>query len=137
MLHLRLRVPHDLTDEVVDLLVPRRHGDRSGADPVVAALPGLELHHVGSIMLTEPSTLVSDPAERVAEAAPGIPDDAIAWDVVGNRVRSDSVLSVAFVALSTLARPRLAALAGTLTLLGRRWVWSRMEGAPRRVRLRA
>ena len=125
MLHLQLRVPSDLTDEVVALLdsddsvtnvavVP--HGftkppgclvmadvAREGANPVVAALRALDLHHRGSIMLSEPEAILSDEAVRVERAAPGEPDDGVVWDLVENRVRGDSTLTWVYVAFLTLA----------------------------------
>jgi uncharacterized hydrophobic protein (TIGR00271 family) len=76
---------------------------REGANAVVSALRALNVHHEGSIMLTEPSTVLSDAAERAEQAAPGIPDDGVVWDVVENRVRTESTLSWAFVAFLTLA----------------------------------
>lgn len=125
MLHLELRVPDDRTQEVLDLL---RHDDtvtnvavidacftkpagtlvladvaREGANPVIAALRQMGLHHGGSIMMTEPETVLSDDATRAERAAPGDPDDGIVWDVVENRVRRDSELSVSFVVFLTLA----------------------------------
>jgi uncharacterized hydrophobic protein (TIGR00271 family) len=125
VLHLQLRVPATLTEEVVGLLTSDEtvtnvavFADgytkppgalviadvaREGANPVVAALRALDLHHTGSIMLTEPGTILSDEADRVEEAAPGIPDDGVVWDVVENRVRTESRLSWAFVAFLTLA----------------------------------
>ncbi len=125
MLHLQLRVPSHLTDQVVRLL-----GDdetvtnvavlpggftkppgclviadvaREGANPVVAALRHLDLHHVGSIMLSEPEAILSDAAERAERAAPGDPDDGVVWDLVENRVRGDSSLTWVYVAFLTLA----------------------------------
>ncbi len=125
MLHLQLRVPVALTDQVVGLLcddetvtnVAVFEGGyakppgtlvvadvaREGANPVVAALRELGLHHQGSIMISEPATLLSDAAHDAERAAPGIPDDGIVWDVVENRVRKESVLSFAFLAFLTLA----------------------------------
>ena len=125
MLHLQLRVPGDLTDQVVQLLTADEtvtnvavfaHGytkpagamviadvAREGANPVVAALRSLDLHHSGSIMLSEPRTLLSDAATEAEQAAPGTPDDGIVWEVVENRVRNESVLSWAFVSFLTLA----------------------------------
>jgi len=125
VLHLQLRVPPDLTEEVLRVLcddetvtnvasVPDVYTKppgslviadvaREGANPVVAALRALDLHHTGSIMLTEPGTLFSDAANAAERAAPGIPDDAVVWDVVENRVRTESVLSWAFLAFLTLA----------------------------------
>ena len=118
VLHLQLRVPAPLTDQVVGLLCDddtvtnvavlagayaKPPGSlvtadvaREGANPVVAALRALDLHHVGSIMISEPGTLLSDAADAAEKAAPGIPDDGIVWDVVENRVRTESVLSWAF-----------------------------------------
>lgn len=125
MLHLQLRIPHSLTLEVMDLLTnddtvtnvavfeggyAKPEGTlviadvaREGANPVVAALRALDLHHIGSIMLSEPGTILSDAAVHAEKAAPGIPDDGVVWDVVENRVRTESVLSWAFVAFLTLA----------------------------------
>lgn len=125
MLHLQLRVPGDLTDEVRGLLcsddtvtnvvvLPNAYDkpsvtlvladvSREGANPVVAALRGLDLHHVGSIMLTESGTMFSAEVDRAEAAAPGIPDDAIVWDVVEERVRTESIPSFAFLTFLTLA----------------------------------
>ncbi|CAN5651801.1 DUF389 domain-containing protein [soil metagenome] len=125
MLHVQLRVPPDLTDQVVELLcaddtvtnvavLPGGYAKppgalviadvaREGANPVVAALRALDLHHRGSIMLSEPGTLFSDAADEAERAAPGIPDDGIVWDVVENRVRTESVLSFAYVGFLVLA----------------------------------
>ena len=135
MLHLRLRVPSELADRVVGLLT----GDdtvtnvavvdgayakppgclvtadvaREGANPVVAALRALDLHHSGSIMVSEPTMLLSDAADAAEKAAPGLPDDGIVWDVVENRVRSESRLSWSFCSFLTLA----TLIAGTGRLL--------------------
>lgn len=125
MLHLHLRVPDDRLDRVVALLT----GDetvtnvavfsdgyrkppgnlvladvaREGANPVVAALRALDLHHDGSIMLSEPGTLFSDATEEAEKAAPGEPDDGIVWDVVENRVRRDSKMTWSYLSFLTLA----------------------------------
>ncbi|HEX4977893.1 MAG TPA: DUF389 domain-containing protein [Nocardioides sp.] len=125
MLHLQLRVPADRIGQVVDLLrsddtvtnvvvvedayvKPEGHlvlADvaREGANPVVAQLHRLGLHHDGVIMLTEPATVLSDEADRAEQAAPGDPDDSVVWDVVENRLRSESRLNVSFVGFLTLA----------------------------------
>ena len=125
MLHLQLRVPPTLTEQVLDLLCSdetvtnvaclpggyrKPEGDlveadvaREGANPVVAALRALNLHHDGSIMMSEPGTLLSDATVAAERAAPGVPDDGIVWDIVESRVRTESVLSWAFVAFLTLA----------------------------------
>jgi uncharacterized hydrophobic protein (TIGR00271 family) len=125
VLHLQLRVPDALTDEVLALLTSeetvtniavlphvyaRPQGSmvvadiaREGANPVVAALRAMDLHHCGSIMLTEPSAILSEEADRAEEAAPGEPDDAVVWDLVENRLRTESQLSWAFASFLTLA----------------------------------
>lgn len=125
MLHLQLRVPEDRLDAVVDLLTEDDtvtnvavfpHGfrkpagalvladiAREGANPVVAALRALDLHHDGSIMLSEPGTLFSDATEAAERAAPGEPDDGVVWDVVENHVRHESRLTWAFLSFLTLA----------------------------------
>jgi len=135
VLHLQLRVPDALTDEVLALLtseetvanvavLPHAYAQppgtmvvadiaREGANPVVSALRALDLHHRGSIMLSEPSAILSDDADRAAEAAPGEPDDGVVWDIVENRLRTESQLSWAFVAFLTLA----TLIAGTGRLL--------------------
>lgn len=125
MLHLQLRVPAGLADRVVGLLTaedtvtnvavvedgytkPRgclvlADVAREGANPVVAALRALGLHHSGSIMVSEPTMVLSDAADEAERAAPGAPDDGVVWDVVENRVRADSHLSFAFCSFLTLA----------------------------------
>ena len=125
MLHLQLRVPPALLDQVVERLVadhtvtnvavlPDAYAKppgslviadvaREGANPVVASLRALDLHHTGSIMLSEPSSIFSDAADRAEDAAPGTPDDGIVWDMVENRVRKESILSWAFISFLTLA----------------------------------
>jgi len=125
MLHLRLRVPDDLTERVVSLL-ERDHTvtnvavladgftkpagalvladvAREGANAVVTDLRRLGLHTRGSISVTEPSTVLSDEVGRVERAAPGLPDDGVVWDVVESKLRADSRLSWAFMAFLTLA----------------------------------
>ncbi len=135
MLHLQLRVPEHLTGRVVDLLNADRTVTnvaafpgayrkppgalvladvaREGANPVVSALRDLELHHGGSIMLSEPSTIISDAATAAERAAPGEPDDGVVWDIVENRVRRDSVLTWSYCSFLTLA----TLIAGTGRLL--------------------
>jgi len=125
MIHLQLRVPPACVDDVMTLL---REQDsvtnvavlkdayvkpdgtlvvcdvaREAANEVVSLLRGLRLHHEGSIMLTEPETLLSDEATRVEETAPGRPDDGLVWDAVENRVRRESEMSFAYLAFLTLA----------------------------------
>jgi uncharacterized hydrophobic protein (TIGR00271 family) len=135
VLHLRLRVPGDLTDEVVRLLsaddtvtnvavVPggfhKPEGclvladvARENATGVVKQLRDLDLQHRGSISIEEIDTILSDEAARVERVAPGAPDDGVVWVSVEQRLRDDSRLSWAFIAFMTLAA--LIAGAGRIT----------------------
>ncbi len=125
MLHLRLRVPSDVTDEVVELLtrdetvtnvavVPdgfrKPEGTlvladvaRENATGVIGQLRDLDLQHSGSISIDEVDTILSDEATRAEAVAPGAPDDGVVWVSVEQRLREDSRLSWAFVAFMTLA----------------------------------
>lgn len=125
MLHLRLRVPSERTDEVVDLLtedptvtnvavVPQGFRKPAGclviadvarenATGVVGRLRDLGLHRDGSISLDEVGTILSAEAETAERVAPGAPDDGVVWVAVEARLRDDSRLSWAFVAFMTLA----------------------------------
>jgi uncharacterized hydrophobic protein (TIGR00271 family) len=125
VLHLQLRVPDDLIDEVVQVLgsddsvtnvavIPTAYVKpggclvmadvaREGANPVVAALRGLGVHHRGSIMISEPEAILSDERDRAERAAPGEPDDGVVWDLVESRVRADSAFTWVYVAFLTLA----------------------------------
>jgi uncharacterized hydrophobic protein (TIGR00271 family) len=143
VLHLQLRVPGSLTARVVDLLTAddtvtnlaviedgytKPPGTmvladvaREAANPVVAALRDLDLHHHGSIMLSEPETILSDAASRAEQVAPGDPDDAIVWDIVENRVRRDSGLTWAycvFLVLATLIAGAGRLLDQTILIIG-------------------
>jgi uncharacterized hydrophobic protein (TIGR00271 family) len=125
MMHVQLRVPAEQVDAVVDLLrgedsvtnigvVPEAFVEpagtlvvcdvaREGANTVLGQLRELRVDHEGSIMLTEPETLLSDAATNAEEAAPGRPDDGVVWDAVENRVRRESAMSFAYLAFLTLA----------------------------------
>lgn len=125
MIHLRLRVPSNLTDEVRASLcdddtvvniavVPgafvKPEGclmmadvARESAQNVISRLHELGLQHDGAITLDENLTIISDAAERAEAAAPGSPIDAVVWDIIENRARDDVRLSWAFVAFLTLA----------------------------------
>lgn len=135
MLHLQLRVPPGLTEKVVEVLTrddtvtnvavfengySKPPGAlvladvaREGANPVIAALREMNLQHDGSIMLSEPSTILSDAVVEAEVAAPGDPDDGVVWDIVENRVRSESKLTWSYISFLTLA----TLIAGTGRLL--------------------
>jgi uncharacterized hydrophobic protein (TIGR00271 family) len=125
MMHLQLRVPEGRVDQVVALLddeasvtniavvagaYVKPQGSlvvcdvaREGANAVVSRLRELRIHHDGSIMLTEPETVLSDAASEAEKAAPGRPDDGLIWDAVEDRVRRESSMSFPYLAFLTLA----------------------------------
>lgn len=125
MLHLRLRVPDDLVDDVVDDLeadgtvtnvavVPGGFRKppgclvladvaRESATSVIGRLRSLNVQHRGSISIDEVDTILSDAAMEAERIAPGAPDDGVVWVSVEQRLRDDSRLSWAFVAFMTLA----------------------------------
>lgn len=135
VLHLRLRVPGDLTDDVVALLaadetvtnlavIPggfqKPEGclvladvARESATGVVRRLRDLDMQHQGSISIQEIDTILSDEATRAERLAPGAPDDGVVWVSVEQKLRDDSRLSWAFIAFMTLAA--LIAGAGRIT----------------------
>ena len=86
---------------------------REGANPVIAALREMNLQHDGSIMISEPSTVLSDAVVEAEVAAPGEPDDGVVWDIVENRVRGESKLTWSYCSFLTLA----TLIAGTGRLL--------------------
>ncbi len=125
MLHLRLRVPDELSDDVVALLaddetvtnlavIPggfrKPEGclvladvARENATGVIGRLRDLDVQHRGSISIDAIDTILSDAAEEAERIAPGAPDDAVVWVSVEQRLRDDSRLSWAFVAFMTIA----------------------------------
>ncbi len=135
MLHLRLRVPDDLVDAVMEdletdgtvtnvALVPGGFRKppgclvladvaRESATSVIARLRDLDLQHRGSISLDEIDTILSNEAFEAEQIAPGAPDDGVVWVSVEQRLRDDSRLSWAFVSFMTLA----ALIAGTGRIL--------------------
>ena len=125
MLHLRLRVPEELVDDVVgDLeddstvtniaVVPGGFRQppgclvladvaRENATSVIGRLRDRDLQHRGSISIDEIDTILSDQAAEAERIAPGAPDDGVVWVSVEQQLRDDSRLSFAFVAFMTLA----------------------------------
>ncbi|RLV51227.1 DUF389 domain-containing protein [Nocardioides mangrovicus] len=125
MLHLELRVPTPLTDQVVGLLcdddtvtnvavVPEAFRKPAGclvladvarenASVVVGRLKELGLEREGSIALLPLDTVLSDEADRAERAAPGAPDDGVVWDAVEQRLRSESRVTWVFLVFMTLA----------------------------------
>lgn len=134
MLHLRLRVPAELVDEVTTLLsdeptvtdvavlpgayvkpagsLVMAHVARESAQGVISSLRSCGIVADGVIALTETDTVMGDAAERAEKAAPGTPIDGVIWDLIEDRARDDIRLSWAFVSFLTLAT--LIAVVGRL-----------------------
>ncbi|WP_299532328.1 DUF389 domain-containing protein [uncultured Streptomyces sp.] len=125
MLHLRLIVPADRTDEVVRMLedsVGTAHlvvmpgaarspaGDlvlcdvaREAGDPLIEALRGLGLDETGSITVENPALTLSARADEAEERAPGDGADAVLWEELTEVTHEESTFSVTYVAFLTLA----------------------------------
>jgi uncharacterized hydrophobic protein (TIGR00271 family) len=132
LVHLRLTVPTDLADAVVELL---RHEDRSAnlthhvgaslspvgdlvecdvarelAGEVITRLRDLGLHDSGGIVVTTPTSTPFTAARRLERAAPGDPDDAVIWETVIEQCYAASRATVSYYLFFVLAS-LLAALA--------------------------
>lgn len=132
LLHLRLTVPSELGDAVVDLL---RNDDRSAnltvtrgaslspvgdlvecdvarelAGEIIARLKGLGLHESGGIVVTTPTSTPFAAARRLERVAPGDPDDAVVWDTVIEQCYAASRATVSYYLFFVLAT-LLAAIA--------------------------
>ncbi|ADT99730.1 DUF389 domain-containing protein [Mycolicibacterium gilvum] len=125
MLHLRVVVPEDMRDDVLDvlrsqvgvahvLLHPGAAVDPAGdviaadlarecANDVIKNLKDLDAQHRGAITLTVLDTVLSTRAHRAEEEAVGDPADAVVWDELIGRTREEATLSVTFVLFLTLA----------------------------------
>jgi uncharacterized hydrophobic protein (TIGR00271 family) len=125
VLHLRIVVPEDRAERVMDLLcamdsvadvvrlpgVARRpDGDmilcdvaREDASVILADLRHLDIDRDGSIAIEEVDTHISAAAERAEEAAPGAPADAVVWEEVESRTSENAELSASFMAFMVLA----------------------------------
>ncbi|MFK0266739.1 DUF389 domain-containing protein [Streptomyces angustmyceticus] len=125
MLHLRLIVPGNRTDEVLRLLettVGVTHlvvlggaardpqGDvvmcdvaREAADGLLAGLRAAELDRTGSIALENIDLSLSRRAERAADDAPGEGADAVLWESLTDATHEESTLSATYLAFLTVA----------------------------------
>ncbi len=125
VLHLRVIVPTDLREAVLDvlrgevgvanlLLYPgaalEPAGDeitadiaRECANNVIKELKALDVQHRGAITLQLLDTVLSTKAHTAEDAAEGDPADAVVWDELISRSREDSTLTVTFVMFLTLA----------------------------------
>ncbi|HKP43609.1 DUF389 domain-containing protein [Mycobacterium sp.] len=125
MLHLRLIVPTEPREPVIDLLTqnpgvthlvfhrdaaldPR--GDeitadiaRESANDVVDGLKALGVKERGAITLDVIDTVLSTRAYRAEEKAVGDPADAVVWDELAARTREESTLNVTYLTFLCLA----------------------------------
>jgi uncharacterized hydrophobic protein (TIGR00271 family) len=136
VIHLRLIVPADCSDDVVGYLRSDERvthvvvwpgaavdppGDavacdvaREAASDVIATLKALGLSDgAGAIAIEEVAATSSRAAARAERAAPGAGEDGIVWDVVLGRARADAESSWAFYAFLCLATT-IAAIAVVL-----------------------
>jgi uncharacterized hydrophobic protein (TIGR00271 family) len=125
MYHVRIVVPGDLADDVLQLLddeqsacnlihlpgaARRPEGDviladiaREDASIVLAGLRALRVDHEGSIAVEEVDFQLSDRMERAVEHAGGSPADAIVWEEVTSRTSETAELNWTFAAFMVLA----------------------------------
>lgn len=125
MLHLRLMLPADRTEGIVEFLqghvgvahlavlpgaAVKPAGDlvladvaRESADEIVQALRERDVDEVGAISLDAIDTSVSKLAERAEEQAPGDGADAVIWEQVVHTAYDESTLSATYFAFLTIA----------------------------------
>ncbi len=125
VLHLRLIVPPDLTDLVVDQLAStpgvvhiirdvgsatQPDGDvvlcdvaREAANAVVERLQDYGVHRSGAIVIEAIEVAVSDAAAAAEAASPGEAGDALVWEQLEARTRSEATLTVSFVVFMSIA----------------------------------
>jgi uncharacterized hydrophobic protein (TIGR00271 family) len=125
MVHLRIVVPSDRSEKVVDLLeaapsttnlvllegaARQPPGDvvlcdvaREDASVVIDDLKELRVHRDGSIALEQIDSQISDVARRAERAARGAPSDAVVWEEVEARTSESIELSGTFLAFMVLA----------------------------------
>ncbi|MER5553220.1 DUF389 domain-containing protein [Streptomyces sp. NPDC002793] len=125
MLHLRLLVPADRTDEVLGLIdrtVGTAHvavlsgaarnpaGDvvlcdvaREAGDELIGGLRKLEIDDCGSITVENMDLTLSRSADEAERAAPGEGSDAVLWEELSEVTHEESTFSVTYVAFLALA----------------------------------
>jgi uncharacterized hydrophobic protein (TIGR00271 family) len=135
MLHLRLIVPADLVDRVVDELRGMqgvahlvRVADveswppgelvlcdvvREAGNSVIERLQELGVHRTGAITIEPIEAVVSDAAEAAEVRAPGHGGDALVWEELESRVRDEATLTGSFLVFMAIA----AVIAGCGILL--------------------
>ncbi|WP_433891858.1 DUF389 domain-containing protein [Streptomyces sp. CA-111067] len=125
MLHLRLIVPPDRSDDVAALItktVGATHltvlrgaaldppGDlmtcdvaREAADPLLVELRKLGIDKTGSIAVESIDVSLSRSADQAEEDAPGEGADAVVWESLVEETHEESTLTVTFLAFLTVA----------------------------------
>ncbi|WP_329035125.1 DUF389 domain-containing protein [Streptomyces sp. NBC_01725] len=125
MLHLRLIVPADLTDQVVVaveqtvgtthlIVVPGAARDPAGdlvlcdvareaGDGLIADLCDLGIDKSGSIAVEDIGLSLSRRADKAEDDAPGEGADAVLWEHLAEATHEESTLSVTYLAFLTLA----------------------------------
>ncbi len=69
---------------------------REAADEVVEWLQDRGVHHGGAIVVHAHEVVVSDAAEAAEASTPGEGSDALIWEAVEERARTDSVLTISY-----------------------------------------
>jgi uncharacterized hydrophobic protein (TIGR00271 family) len=125
MVHLRIVVPHDLTQRVIALLetssttcnlillegaARKPEGDlvlcdiaREETSVMIEDLKEIGVTRQGSISIDEIDSQISDAARRAERAAPGAPSDAVIWEEVEARTSENTELGGTFVWFMALA----------------------------------
>ena len=125
MVHLRIVIPADRSEKVVDLLeatpsacnliflpaaARQPDGDvllcdvaREDASVVIEDLKELNIPRDGSIALEQIDSQLSEAADRAEKAARGAPSDAVVWEEVEARTSESIELSGVFLAFMVLA----------------------------------
>lgn len=76
---------------------------RESANDVVEWLQRQGVHRVGAITIEPLETVVSDAAQRAAEAAPGEGGDFLIWEQIEARARDDASLTVSYLVFIAVA----------------------------------
>ena len=125
MIHMRLVVPDDLKQPVLELMCaydavssviclddaarkPSGHvilADvaREDASVLLSDLKELDLDHRGTIALEYVDSAISDAADDAEKAAKGAPSDAVVWEQVESRTSEETEMSFSFLAFMVIA----------------------------------
>jgi len=125
MIHLRIVAPEEAAHKALEILygspavlnvvhlhaaAKKPDGDviicdvaREEASVIIGDLKELDIPRVGSIVVENIETALSDAAEAAEKAAPGLPSDAVVWEEVEQRTSENTELSVSFLAFMVLA----------------------------------